>query len=51
MSGFTKKRKHGHRSHVNGTRRFMKVKGFRETLELDTQRLISKYVKPKTKVE
>lgn len=49
MSGFTKKRKYGHRSHVNGTRRFMKVKGFRDTLALDTQRLIKKYVKPANK--
>lgn len=41
-----KGKKPGHRSHVNGTRRFMKVKRFRETLELDTQQLIKKYVKP-----
>lgn len=46
-SGFSKKKSVGHRSHVNGTRHFMKVKGFRDKLELDTQRLIKKYVKPK----
>lgn len=47
--GFAKKRNQGHRSHVNGTRRFMKVKRFREMLEIDAQRLTSKYVAPKRK--